>query len=148
VTVINMRGWDELEKKLRSNEFYAGPVRELFKEMADYGTQQLSKRAPKGQTGTLAGSVESKTDVKDSGGPLKYWIKFTSNAENASGYRYGFALNAGRRKTKNGYSEYTRRRTGKPTKAWFTGLRNSLRNRVRSNMRKVGQAIEGNWKGK
>jgi len=128
--------------KLDSNELYKRKLEELFREMGQYGVVQLGKRAPKGETRLLANSNKWRFNPAT-------WTLILTNDATSNGFRYGFALNAGKAKRKSGtVYEYHRRRTGRPTTAWFSGLRNSTRNRIRANIKKVARAIEGTWSGK
>lgn len=142
-TGVEIRGWDELQKKLANLNLKA-PAEELLREGGKYAVEQLRKRAPK-ESGWLSGSNSYRVNTSGN----DWTLTITNDAEH-DGFRYGFALDHGTGKRKSSETGYVfhRRRTGQPTKLWFRGIRTSTRNRIRANMKKALKAIEGRWNGK
>lgn len=135
---IEIEGIDALLKKLKPNSLYGKALKEAMEATRVYGMKQLHSRVPKGE-GRLEGALTSSLDSHEV--PLWAAVGIPHMPLN-DGFRYGGALEAGGRYH---YRMGTKRRGGKPTRGWWSGVRKSMRNYLRRKMRKVLAAIEQEW---
>lgn len=141
---IQAEGLPEFLAKLKKDEIYGAPWREMFGILIKFGLGQAKDRAPRG-TGELRGALISRMDAAE----IPLWAVLTTKtgaAEN-KGFRYGFALDAGggTRKSSGRQFSYHFRGSRRLTKKWFRGVGNLISRIVKREIRRADKKIEANW---
>lgn len=134
-------GLTDLRRKIQSLDTQlAKPVTEAFTDLGKRIVDALLGRAPRGQTGRLAGSIRYRINNK----PVPLWVKWTANAarrRGGKGGRYGYVLNAGFRSDP---------RTGgiiafSGVLGWWSGVRPTIAGQLSNLAAKIGQGLEASW---
>ena len=132
-------GLDNLIKKCESDYLIAGIWKRVMARSIGIAKSQAGKRAPK-MTGTLAGGMISKMDAK----PIPLWASVTTNVEK-KGFRYPFALEAGKGKAGATLHYRSGRRKGRTTRAWFSGALGVVKRHIEKIFKEAISEIEQRW---
>lgn len=136
-------GLGPLLVKLQGEPIYARPWRRALLEALRAGKALATQRAPRGASGKLA----ARNTMRMQRIPVPLW-GVVSNKATKKGFRYGFALDAGRATRKKSGRTYTYHRlgSGSPTKGWFTGVLARIQPRVNALLTAAAKDIEAAWK--
>lgn len=138
---LTLVGGKELLTKLNANNLLAGPWRETMEKVGQIAETAVKRRSPL-LTGRLEASITHKVDAA----PIPAWAMVTASAEN-KGFRYGFALDAGKARRKSGTQytfHYASFRTS--TKGWFSGARKVISAQIAPIINAAAKAVEQKWR--
>jgi hypothetical protein len=136
-----IKGVEAVISKLKDNPVHARPWKRGLYAALRLGKATAESRAPKGESGKLA----ARNRYRIAPGRVPLWGVVTNSASR-KGFKYGFALNAGRAKRKNGRAyEFNRRSGGGSTRSWFTGVLAVIQGRVNSILGAAAREIESEW---
>ena len=151
-----------IKAKLDGTKLYDNQWREIYGKLVDYVAGNAEERAPK-RTLKLASSVGKKLDPA----PMPLWGKVTASAVSSRGFRYPFALEAGRRArsgkrtqtslfglrkrkitgklSDESYVTLHRAGTQKGTRKWFSGSMRGFRKKAKQLLDWAAREVEHNW---
>ncbi len=122
---VQLDGYRELKRKMRTDELLAEPWREALESAAVYAHQEAQAAAPV-RTGKLQASIGWKMSAR----PLPFWAKVETKARAPKRFNYPALLNFS---PKHGH------------KGWLTDMRNRIQGNINAILERAAKEIERLW---